>query len=355
MLDNLITYLLYSITLLLIYVIARRSKNNNYLFVLLILIPSLIVGLRGVDVGTDTRGYKEILDDVWNYGFSYNTHIEFGFKVIIYSLYFISRSYHFVFFIIAFFTFFGFYYPLKKILVDNNTFSIGVTLLSCLVFFQCMSGIRQCLAASLVCLSFYYLNRKKYLVTILLAIISITIHTSAIIFLLLVPIKIITELKKNKLIATVVLVIAVVLMLFMGQELLDSRYSHLVMNEESETIGLFYILLIIVSTFIFIFSYLKLKKEKQLFNEFFNDDNILVYMVLGLIYPFSQILSLYFHSLSRISWYFAGFEVILLLTIFTYKKYKIFYLALIWIICLYNFYSLMFNNGYHQVPYVFIS
>ena len=156
----------------------------NSIFLLL----SLIMGLRGVSVGTDTESYQQIfhriasspvsLDDI---GF-FNDSIEIGFLLYTKVLSLICNDYQFFLLISAFIFCF-----LMKRFIEYSTkdyFIASVIFFSIGIYLAAFNIYRQMLAVAFVTNGWIFFSERNYIKAVLVTVLAVTFHVSAIIYFL---------------------------------------------------------------------------------------------------------------------------------------------------------------------------
>lgn len=350
-------WIIYGFTLFFIYWLARLAKRYKIAMSFLILLPSVVVGLRGSTVGGDTAGYIQIFQELQYYGISKNIYSEIGFQFICKIIITLTNSVHAVMFAIALFTYSLYYSALYKAIANKKAFAFACFALTCFVFFPSLSGIRQILACAILFygyVSFY--DRKKYIKYIITVIVASTIHTAAIVGFLIVFGAWFASPRISKVKKVIIVIAGVILAYFSYEYLVSTKYGHLLEREStrSNSVGLYYIVLLLVSTVLYAL-YLKERrneneKTKSAFYLMSFESNALI----GMLFPILQMMSGITHSFGRISWFFVGSWAILVAKSLYIKYYKQIIVAIVFALCLYSFISIMLSNGYHQIPYKFL-
>ena len=163
----------------------ERVKQKRIILMIMILIPSFISGVRGV--GTDYIGYQLRYNKILN-GLQYDldgTNLTVPFYKImqmIGSVLFGYQSVIFVFSLLTITIAFFVFYKLR----DDISFSFAVFSYMTLFYLSSYNLFRQFLSAELLILSLLYIKegKNKFVITIPL-ILSIVIHSSSIIYLLI--------------------------------------------------------------------------------------------------------------------------------------------------------------------------
>lgn len=168
-----------------------------------------------------------------------------------------------------------------------------------------LTGLRQTMALSMIIFSYKYLKENKFIPFFILVILGSFFHTSAIIFLIIYPIKNMKINYKHFIIPLVALFIAYffkdfVLKLLEFLNLIDGYSGYLTNNSSLNLSGF------IIQFFIFLFCYVY---KKNILNQD-EKDNVLYNLVfLGL---FFQAFSLVIAEFFRVSMYFSVFSIILI-------------------------------------------
>lgn len=175
---------------------AHSIKKSTICLIISFLPLLLLIGLRNIDVGVDTRNYASVFQRIANNTLTVADQNWLGFGYI-----YLCKAINFIFgnnftilnLCIGFLTLLFFY---KGILdtSENPTMSLYILFSTCL-YYQTFNQSRQLLAISIIFYSFKYLLKndfKKYFIFILLA---SSIHTSALIML---PFYFLSKLKVNK-------------------------------------------------------------------------------------------------------------------------------------------------------------
>lgn len=175
-----------------------NKKTINQLSFLLFVLYFVIMGFRGLYVGEDTYSYYTIYNNVVDYSFSQiikgeSDRIEIAYLLLMKICSCIVKSYFFFQVVIA-----GLYCFVSYKIVSYSRMPI----LACVVFLGtgelliAFNITRQMLAAAIFCYGFIEMTKKHYKKAILLYILCLTLHTTAI---LAVICSSIWFLRKNKL------------------------------------------------------------------------------------------------------------------------------------------------------------
>lgn len=149
------------------------------------LIISLIVGFRSLNVGVDTLTYSILYEELTRLSFSdiftnfFHEAIEVGYVLLMKICSIICPSYYFFQLTVALIT----YYLISDFIFKNSKYVRIATLviLSTGLFYASFNVARQILAVAIVASMYTNIVRKKYLISTILGFISISIHVSSII------------------------------------------------------------------------------------------------------------------------------------------------------------------------------
>lgn len=132
----------------------------------------LLIGLRGLSVGVDTKTYKEIYDSIYAYGYNGYPEPLYGLSMLFFSKSGLSFLIYNVF--IAIVTISLVLWTVNKTNVPRG---YAIVCLYTLYFvFYSMNVSRQILALSVLCISYYWLSRNRRLRFLLLVLIATMIH-----------------------------------------------------------------------------------------------------------------------------------------------------------------------------------
>lgn len=190
--------LCFILTPLLIYFaekqLKKEKKISGYILLFLaILIPSLVAGLRSLNVGRDIGTYvtpaiKNALSmnfaDYMKSYLNFGGDLESGYRILIYICSHISSSPNFSLFVIQFLTMlFVVLFAYKNREKMNMTFVMIVYMLTC--YCTSLNYMRQNLAIAIILLSVCFFEKKKYIKTLLLFLLAFSFHKISIVALLI--------------------------------------------------------------------------------------------------------------------------------------------------------------------------
>ena len=165
--------------------------NKKTFFFINFFIMGIFAGLRSIDVGTDTRAYHDMYYTVRNIPFEWvyiddSTKIEIGHRALMTLLSNISSDGQVYIFVVSIITFslFG------KFLYDNtdtDNYKIPVFLFFAFGYFiECCNAIRQMLAVAIAFNSITEFVQRKYVVGIIILMVSLLFHVSNILLVLVI-------------------------------------------------------------------------------------------------------------------------------------------------------------------------
>jgi len=164
--------------------ISKKNKKNLFLLVVMFLILALISGLRGINVGTDTRGYIDIFNNIaQNFQFEkkFDYSVEPLFAIlngVVSSLNGSSQSLIMITSIIINF------FVVKGILEHSKDKFFSLFLYIGLYhYYQTFNGIRQYIAISLIFFSYKYVKSREFNKFILMNLIAVGFHITALLFI----------------------------------------------------------------------------------------------------------------------------------------------------------------------------
>lgn len=249
------------------------DKINGGSFLLSFLI--LCIPMAFTSNGTDTNFYMDYFHNIRTFDDATISNIEIGFQFYIATIhYFIDDPQTFVILsrvIMIVLVFCSIY-----IMRDKSVLWLAVLGFACVVYFQLFSALRNGLAYSFAFLAYALCVKNKYPLSIVLSVISFSIHRSAIFFLLTILAFVAFEkldLKMFKRILIPVLILFIVALYFRGKELLTyfifsddiyySKYGGYISDENTSGLMVFFVYIPLV------YLYVKFKNLKNLSANFY--------------------------------------------------------------------------------------
>ena len=174
------TLVLYVLTLFIVYLLARKARmtNDKISLMLIIVILSLLVGLRGETVGIDTSTYVRYFHLIGNGRFNYVWGVEYTFKIIMLVVSQIFGSYTVLFLLIAILTNICIVMRLWDFRDISNFEWVVVTYYIGFYFYE-FNIMRQMCAIAVVFWASRYIEKGKYLRFIAGIAIACIFHKSA--------------------------------------------------------------------------------------------------------------------------------------------------------------------------------
>lgn len=334
----------------------RLSKEVRFIcMVLAILVPSIFAGLR-YNTGTDYQIHKNVFEELKE-GLDVTKHTEIGYLLLNRIVLFLGGNYQILLFLISVITITCIYGTLVRY---KEKISVPIGMLAFMLLYYQMSYnlIRQILAVSIMVYALKYLENRNILKYILSCIIASTIHSTALIFFILLPAyKYLTQDKYRKILF--IIYICMTILVFTYPKILEPLLKNVKVSSQIQYylnylkaeyqpigIGIFRYILLFIIPGLLIYRY---KKEDKNFLLWYNTS------IIGFILWLTSYVSE--RHLYRISYNFLML-IILLIGAFwketENKRYKIIYRAAILVIVLFFWYYDYFYLGANAtVPYIF--
>lgn len=369
------TALLYSAVLIVCVLLSlypSRQLNTKKEYLLarvqvfcIILILTLLSGLRGSNVGRDTLGYIKII----NANGEWETMTDKGFTFLIQAVkWLFGENPHIVLFVVALLTNVLIIKTLFNMRdICNFTFSVFVYITT--FYFLTFSGIRQWLAVAIVTYGILFLRKEKYVAYGITVLVAATIHLSALLCFINIPLQIFLANKKSISARTrkwrhfaILMLPVVALVAYFAYDIVISKYAHWISSEYEKigSVGLMYIGLVLVFFIMCIYFLFGAQQNPN----FEKSANILLsFEVFAMMmHILAGFLGNFIKNIGRIEWYYA-IGCCMLYAMFFGKqslfknknKFGLLCRTLIQLcliaFCLYEFYYMLSNGGSGQVPY----
>lgn len=351
----------------------NKTSTRKKLYVIIAFgAMALVAALRKYTIGIDLELlYAPAFENIINIGWKNlsSVNLETGYVYICKLLSFISQDTQILIIGTSVFIYsiYGwFIYKNSKNVVISTTMFIFLNL-----FFMSMNIVRQEIAVAIILIAYEFLKNDNKIITILLIILATTIHASAIICLVIFIPLFGKKFKKNYLIASII-VMLILLVIYKPVLLIYSEISNAlnISNNkdyssylESEKYGTGIINLNSISTIVFSVSiyilgyyyicYLDKEKDKE------ETKNQAFYLFMTMFYTIVSIVSIKMTIISRLSYYFIPFVLLILpecLSISTNKYNKQFILVLIYGVMMAKYFYIFFNLAdtlFGVMPYKF--
>jgi transmembrane protein EpsG len=286
-----------------------KAKWNTFFFLLAVLIPAVVAGLR-YKTGTDYSSYKQLYEEIAAYGHSISTpKLELGFVLICRVCNVIGIGFQGMLFLIAFITY---YYSLKAIKSYENHLSIGLAYFIYLLFYfqPSFNLIRQAAAMSITLYSISILKDGKMVKCVLYILIASLIHSSAVVILMPICIYLLYVSRLPTHYKTIGIVILCIIMIFYDKlfsfatEIMPflARYNGYIDKSGLKDFGLSIFIRYGFILIPFFAVYRKYKKEMRITYPFF-------ILVIGFIFRLSTYASQTVFAF-RMTYYFQMFQIL---------------------------------------------
>lgn len=320
--------------------------------ILIIMILSIVGGLRDSTVGKDTWAYIQMIEssNISYSGELFYQYTEKGFQILIKLLIYILNEPQYVLISISLLTN-GLIISTCWFFREKINFSLSVFCFITMFYFETYNILRQWLAIAIIFFAFRYLIRSKYGLFIAFVFIAYGIHSSAIICLLFIP----THMFIMKRIPVIYTIIIIVFLVFSGRLLNLTGISSTIesyeyyIQEMGSTNGNFG-LLFLARLGILLFSVFLYLKKEYIFEDKIFQKQIITINVLGVL--LSTLGYIYMFA-GRIATYATVFQIFLFAMISRTKTFSIISILMIIVLGLYLFYGGLNNSSQGQMPYRF--
>ncbi len=288
----------------------NQAKAKKTYFLLTFIQLTLLGGLRGITVGTDTAAYFDIFYKVANTSsFKELTNLreETGFVLINKIVSLIGLGPQMVLIITSAFMAYGFLLFIYK--NSSNMFLSTILLFLLMIYFTSFNVIRQYMATVLVINGYSFIKQRKVVPYVILIALACLFHKTAILFL---PLYFTRHLNWNKMGFGIYIVGLVLIAVFFNEilllvtKLLPSYKSYLTSKYFTPSGGIMapvvtYTIFLFVSA-IFILAHNQ-KRDK---------DFIMLYFLTSLLVFFTVLGQLYAEIMNRLAWYISPFLLLVL-------------------------------------------
>lgn len=275
----------------------RNTKFENKFLCLIVVILSLICGLRNYDSGIDTQTYVNLLRLISEGKSEYAYGLEDSFKTIVKLIMYIYDSPTCVFIICSFITnafVFASFYKYKK----YASLSIMVLFYICAFYMHTFNIMRQMCSVAIIFFSVNYLIENKIIRYLLGLGVASLFHLSSIISVLLISL----FFKKNRLNFLILFTFVVSIIAYIYSDKIIYEYSHYFNSIQSSIgIGLIAKIVIFLLSFMITIRKIKLRKISKLYIQV-----SIIYFV-GILISF---VGYFYPNMQRIGFYFLIFETV---------------------------------------------
>jgi hypothetical protein len=334
-----------------------KSKVSGQIFVCaLILSLTLLAGLRDISVGIDTRSYyMAILSASPGYsGEQFYNYFEIGFVLLLKGLIFLVKDPHCVILLVS--------WMIHMLMIEtlwsfknDVSFSFSVFLYYTMYYFETYNVMRQWLAIAIIFFALRYLLEDQYLKFVCFLLIATTMHSSAIICMVFIPIHMLivhkVPLKYKVLIGVAIIVYLTFSDYFfglLGVESVFERYKHYYIGgSTSISFGFYFVLRLCI----LLFALFLLKQDSYALQHSTFIKNMIALTFLGTLLTMTGYVIRY---ADRLGTYAVVYEIMLWPLLIKSKKtpalVAIFKLAAI-LLALYVFYVGLQGSIQGQMPY----
>lgn len=336
---------------------ADRYQKKSLVW-LIILVLTLISGLRDPSVGADTASYLRKFELIGQGMFRLAYGLEESFKYIVYVLMGILRNPRLLLILFAFVTNFCIiirFWELRTI----SSFPCMVLCYYMAYYFMTMSGLRQFCAVALVFFFTRYLSQKKILLFIFGVALAMLIHQSAVAGFILLAVNCLRwkELSKYQKLFYIFVVLSIPALLFFGIQIFE-RYAKYFSDVKID-IGTMVLLKIafLVAALLYVFglyrdmryfSYHDSLDQPKRFEITLASTGYVLALLMGM-------LGYVFLYVDRIGWYFTPYEGVFFGMLLKGKKplERVLFFYFIVFVIGYAFVYSMTNNSQYNMPYAF--
>ena len=246
----------------------EQKKKNKYRLTILAILPMfLLFVLRYKYVGVDTIGYVRFFEnDIRRYSFAelLNQDLmrsEIGYRLYVKAISLLTESYT-VYFLINGFVIFGTLLHFAKKYAENTfVFFFAFMTLGTYQFME--TGLRQALAMALCLWAVDFAQNKKLIRFVLMVLLAAGFHKSALLFLIIYPLSLLTKIKINWMVFIYVVLAAVLLVNFtVFQSFFNQLLGYEYEIEETGNGGIFMLFVLVLCVFSLLIMHDK-KKEME--------------------------------------------------------------------------------------------
>ena len=347
------SFLIYTGLLIFTFLMAElATKANKVIFAwLIIIVLSLVSGLRANSVGIDTKTYFSIFNKISNKQMDLVYGVEESFMHICYFLLKIWNDERFLFFLYAFIAHALIIFRLWEAR-EYSSFPWCVLCYYITLYGFSLNVLRQFVAIAIIFFGSRYLVNGRYFKFLIFVLIASAFHISSVICFLFIPIEILffKRLDKKKRMGLTIILLMSIIAFFGLFDLLVNKYISY-FNTRVSNIGFMlpFKLLFVFST-AFVFKSNQNNYLGKLDGYRYIVKSSRIYYILGISLTF---LSYFFAYAGRIGAYFYIFEVIYIGMLCNLKNYgKVFKLCSVFLLG-YIFYKGIMSGSNGEIPYLF--
>lgn len=332
----------------------NRKKKFNIWILMIIILLSIFAGIRGETVGIDVAHYiiKHIEPIRDGYFFKVNQPI--GYKVLVWIVYQFTEQTYFVFLLFSFIT---------NVLIimrlwdfrNKASFPLMVFFYYCYYYLISFNVFRQFLAIAIVFFMTRYIERKEYVKFAIIIAVAMSIHSSAILGFILIPIDILvndTKVKERKLKKIMMYVSPILIVVAGGVIYRYFDYDHyLVLYSRYSSGGLGFMTPTKIFVSLMMYRVIKrdIKKRKNELIKFKELNSIYIIYLIGLALSLLVIISSF---ADRFAWYFLAWEPVFMSIKIRKNDVKFLFRGIYVIFAIYTLYISLNSSGQGIMPYV---
>lgn len=290
------------------------SAVKKILVIIIFLILLFVIGFRSYTVGSDTPTYVNLYNSIGtfsiNWGNFFSSRFEIGFLKYLAILHMFSSNYMIMLFVSALIVLICWYWSID-ILSTNFFLSFGI-FIGLRIFTFSMTNLRQSLAMGLVLVSYLLFVKRKKKLALIMLIVAVTFHTSAIVFLVYYIIDPIKLTAKIEIFLTGLTILAMLMfqpiVRMISQIFLRfDSYTQTPLVQGTDKVSIIINIVMLILIFLvmqYVNKYLPKKNNDYENFDFESSYNKIIF--LGILF---SIISLKFVMLSRLTYYFSMFAV----------------------------------------------
>lgn len=309
--------------------LAEKKCNRHLSKILVIfgvLLPAVLAGLRDSGIGTDVEvygvyAYNQAFNSTsfWGY-FSNASTSEIGYYFLTYMVSRFFKDYHWGLFAYSLFTQLFVYSGFSRYKKQMNTqVWFGMLLYYFTLYNYSLNLMRQSIAFAIVFYASSFLMEKKYKSFVLLIVLSMLFHTSALVGFVLLPMYLILQQGRNinekkQIVQGIVFIVVLVFVLISMNQIIQKLVNLGLVREtyllylsggkysvSSGSVSIFLIFPDLVFIVLTILNYKRLEKRNC---------NALLFLMISLIVIISDFIPLYARYMERIGFYFIPLQLV---------------------------------------------
>lgn len=337
----------------------NEKMSSFFAYAITFTVLALISGLKSINIGNDTQVYANLFyqSPSINTQLSglFSQRFEGGYLILNKLLYGLYPNVQLLFITISVIVVFCWLFTIHQF--SSNISASIFLLLTFRLYFMLLSNLRQSLAMGIVLISFYFLNKNKLLISVLLTLFAATFHVSALVFIIYILLR---KVRVTKAIVAYSAVISVLGFIFFSRifnivlSIFPKYSSYLNTSYSSSDMKLSLILNFFVVLSVFIFGSVVLRNEpdnRAPYNSLVHKLHLI--LLIGVVISF---IAIQFSMLNRVTSYFTMFIVLYIPTILSViksqSKRHVCYFIILTLFFTYNLLIMLFRPEWNAiVPY----